>query len=33
MSFSDEGARQPGKLVSLSCNKNFKAKDQAAMSR
>lgn len=25
MSFSDEGARRPGKLVSLPCNKNFEA--------
>lgn len=32
MSFSDEGARQPGKLVSLAHNKNTEAKDQAAMS-
>lgn len=29
MSFSDEGARQPGKLVSLAHNKNSETKDQA----
>lgn len=31
IAFSDEGARQPGTLVSLACNKNFAAKDQAAI--